>query len=57
MCIRDSGLSVDDGEQARFIFREMQRSDNPDGVLRQYMYRKVIGPRTIEQIRLLRASK
>lgn len=51
------GLSVDDGEQARFVFREMQRSDNPDGVLRQYMYRKVIGPRTIEQIRLLRANK
>ena len=51
------GLPVGDGTKARFIFREMQRSDNPEGVLRRYIDKKIVDGRTIEQIRLLRASK
>lgn len=49
-------LGADDGTRAEYIWRQMQKSPDPDGTLQQYAQRKLVTPQVMYQIRLLRQS-
>lgn len=45
-------LGSEDGTRAEYIWQQMQKSSDPDGLLRQYTQRKLVTPEVLYQIRL-----
>jgi hypothetical protein len=46
-------LSTNDGTRARYIFKQMQKSQEPDSVLRVFMKKGIATPEVVRDIRIL----
>jgi hypothetical protein len=46
-------LSTNDGTRARYIFKQMQKSQEPDSVLKMFMKKGIATPEVVRDIRIL----